>query len=197
MTRHKRPALPPAETSEQLRARLRAFALATREQAMKRRTVPFPEHVTVLAGPLRRVHEPENRTSPGRREDQPMSIRKPATLSPRAEAAHRLAALGGTDPGATAASRRRPPSFTNSLDVVRVQTRPDYTLWLEFENGEQRVFDMTPYLDRAPYSALQGPLFAQATVAHGTVAWPGNIDIAPETLYDRSRPADGSEPDAG
>jgi hypothetical protein len=56
MTQRKRTALPPVETSEQLRARLRAFALATREDAMKPRKAPFPEHVTVLAGPLRRVH---------------------------------------------------------------------------------------------------------------------------------------------
>ncbi len=45
----------PAETSEQLRARLRAFALLTREQAMRQSTIPFPEDVTVLAGPLRKV----------------------------------------------------------------------------------------------------------------------------------------------
>ncbi|VVD33604.1 conserved protein of unknown function [Paraburkholderia dioscoreae] len=55
MTRRKRAALPPVETSEQLQVRLRAYALATRESAMKPRKVPFPEHVTVLAGPLRRV----------------------------------------------------------------------------------------------------------------------------------------------
>ncbi len=30
--------------------------------------------------------------------------------------------------------------------------------------------------------------FRQARVEHGTVVWPGNIDIAPETLYDRSEP---------
>ena len=54
MTRRKRPALPPAEPSEQLRARLQAFALATRDEAMKPRRLPFPEHVTVLAGPMRR-----------------------------------------------------------------------------------------------------------------------------------------------
>jgi hypothetical protein len=28
-----------------------------------------------------------------------------------------------------------------------------------------------------------------AKVGYGTVIWPGNIDIAPETLYDQSRPA--------
>ncbi|SOE51500.1 hypothetical protein SAMN05446635_0381 [Burkholderia sp. OK233] len=62
MTKRKQPVLPPVETSEQLKARLRAFALATREEAMKPRTVPFPEHVTVLAGPLRRVHDGPRRS---------------------------------------------------------------------------------------------------------------------------------------
>jgi hypothetical protein len=50
-TRHP---LPVAETSEQLRARLRKFAILTRPEATRARTVPFPENVTVLAGPLRR-----------------------------------------------------------------------------------------------------------------------------------------------
>lgn len=45
----------PAETSEELRARLRAFAELTRKHAMRQSTVPFPECVTVLAGPLRKV----------------------------------------------------------------------------------------------------------------------------------------------
>ncbi|MFK4448350.1 hypothetical protein ABH944_008408 [Caballeronia udeis] len=66
MTRHIRPALPPAETSEQLRSRLWAFTLATHEQAMRPRSVPFPEHVTVLAGPLRR-----RQAGPGRHTEEP------------------------------------------------------------------------------------------------------------------------------
>lgn len=47
--------LPPSETTEELVARLRAYAERTREQAMRRLTVPAPEHVTVLAGPLRKM----------------------------------------------------------------------------------------------------------------------------------------------
>jgi hypothetical protein len=46
---------PPAETSEELRERLPVFAELTGEHAMRRATVPFPEGVTVLAGPLREV----------------------------------------------------------------------------------------------------------------------------------------------
>ena len=75
------------------------------------------------------------------------------------------------------------------LDVVKVAAGPDYRLYLEFENGEKRIFDMSPYLEKKPFAQLKGsPLFAKAAVDYGTVVWPGNIDIAPETLYDRSRP---------
>jgi hypothetical protein len=76
------------------------------------------------------------------------------------------------------------------LDVVKVEAKPNYKLLIEFENGEKRVFDMSPYMDKKPFALLKGsPAFARAFVEHGTVVWPGNIDIAPETLYDRSRPA--------
>ncbi|MBL0289966.1 MAG: DUF2442 domain-containing protein [Betaproteobacteria bacterium] len=38
------------------------------------------------------------------------------------------------------------------------------------------------------FQRLKDPiLFRQAYVAFDTVCWPGNLDIAPETLYDRSR----------
>ena len=76
------------------------------------------------------------------------------------------------------------------LDVVRVEVKPDYKLILDFENGERRVFDMSPYIDKKPFGPLKNvSVFAKAFVDNGTVVWPGNIDIAPETLYDRSRPA--------
>ncbi|MBU0693686.1 MAG: DUF2442 domain-containing protein, partial [Candidatus Omnitrophica bacterium] len=62
------------------------------------------------------------------------------------------------------------------------------TLLLVFENQEKRLFDMTPYLDKKPFIKLKvSELFIKATVAYGTVVWPGNIDIAPETLWDYSK----------
>ena len=76
------------------------------------------------------------------------------------------------------------------LDIIKVETKPHYMLHLEFENGEKRVFDMSPYMDKKPFVQLKdSSLFALASVDYGTVVWPGDIDIAPETLYDRSRPA--------
>lgn len=74
------------------------------------------------------------------------------------------------------------------LDVIRVQVRPQFVLLLDFENGEQRVFNMATYLDHKPWHRLKsGNLFQSAFVENGTVAWlGGRIDIDPETLYERS-----------
>jgi hypothetical protein len=75
------------------------------------------------------------------------------------------------------------------LDVISVQATADYILLLEFENGERRVFDMAPFMDKRPFIRLKNSsIFSKATVDYGTVVWPGNIDIAPETLYDLSVP---------
>lgn len=34
------------------------------------------------------------------------------------------------------------------LDVVKVEPGPNYKLYLEFENGEKRIFDMSPYMEK-------------------------------------------------
>jgi Protein of unknown function (DUF2442) len=76
------------------------------------------------------------------------------------------------------------------IDVISVKSNEDYTLELVFENGERRIFDMKPYLKKKPFIKLfNSPLFFKASVGFGTVVWPGNIDIAPETLWERSVPA--------
>jgi len=41
-------------------------------------------------------------------------------------------------------------------------------------------------MEKHPFLQLKdSPLFLLARVDYGTVVWPGNIDISPETLYDR------------
>lgn len=74
-------------------------------------------------------------------------------------------------------------------DVIRVMVKPDFKLLLEFENGEWRRFDMSAFIDQNPWVRLKsGNAFRGAFVENGTVAWPGNIDVDPETLYEYSIP---------
>ncbi len=75
------------------------------------------------------------------------------------------------------------------LDVLHVEPRKDYVLLLEFENGERRRFDMAPYIEQKPWNKLKvNNTFFNACVGFGTVVWPNNIDIDPETLYELSTP---------
>ncbi|MFA7384436.1 MAG: DUF2442 domain-containing protein [Desulfurivibrionaceae bacterium] len=76
--------------------------------------------------------------------------------------------------------------------VTRVVPREDFSLEVWFNTGQHRLFDARPYLNRGVFIRLQDiALFKQAYVAMNTVCWPGNLDIAPETLFDRSIPMVG------
>lgn len=73
------------------------------------------------------------------------------------------------------------------IEVNFVEAIPDFCLLLAFNNGERRRFDMRPYLHYPVFRRLENPgYFSLARINYGTVTWPGDIDIAPETLYDRS-----------
>jgi hypothetical protein len=69
-------------------------------------------------------------------------------------------------------------------DVISVRSLPDYELLVSFEDGEQRRFSLKPYLGFPAYQPLVEPSrFAAAHVFNGSVAWLGDIDISPDTLY--------------
>lgn len=79
--------------------------------------------------------------------------------------------------------------------VVRVLPRDDFTLELWFDTGDHRLFDMAPYLDKGAFTRLKNPdEFKRAYVGFDTVCWPDNLDMAPETLFDRSEPLGGALP---
>lgn len=75
------------------------------------------------------------------------------------------------------------------IEVNAVEAVSGFGLVLTFNSGERRRFDMRPYLHYPVFRRLENPgYFSLARVDYGTVTWPGDIDIAPETLYDHSVP---------
>jgi hypothetical protein len=68
--------------------------------------------------------------------------------------------------------------------VKRVSPSSDYKLYLEFTNGERGVYDCSPFLDFGVFRELKDlRYFKQAQVLDGTVVWPHEQDICPDTLY--------------
>jgi hypothetical protein len=70
---------------------------------------------------------------------------------------------------------------------IRVTPKQNYKLEIEFSNKEVRIFDMNPYLDFGVFEELKDiNYFLQAKVELGTVTWPHEQDICPDTLYEES-----------
>ncbi len=60
----------------------------------------------------------------------------------------------------------------------------DYMLLLKFDNGEERVFDVKPYLNDNYFSPLKSIAVFNTVKTNGlTVEWIGGIDICPDELY--------------
>lgn len=73
--------------------------------------------------------------------------------------------------------------------VKQATALPEHRLLITFDNGEKRVFDAKPLLRYPCFSPLQdASFFKTVRVAYGTVAWDGDIDYCPDTLYDESTP---------
>ena len=72
--------------------------------------------------------------------------------------------------------------------VKDVKPNPDYTLTLVFDNGERKVFDVKPYLDKGIFKELKDiKIFNAVHPFLGSIEWPNGQDFCPDTLYLEAR----------
>jgi len=78
--------------------------------------------------------------------------------------------------------------------VVAVIANEDFSLDLKFNDNSLRRFDAKPYLDFGVFNELKDiGYFKQVKIAYGTVQWPHEQDISPDTLYIESRPIENMD----
>ncbi len=76
--------------------------------------------------------------------------------------------------------------------VKEVHPKEDYTLHLTFADGSKKIYNARPLLEKAIYSQLKNlAFFLCAKAEYDTVVWNDDIDIAPEHLYEYSKPIGG------
>ena len=68
--------------------------------------------------------------------------------------------------------------------VSKVSATDNYKLHLVFTNGEKKVYDCTKLLNFGVFKELKDKhYFKKVRVLDGTVVWPHEQDICPDTLY--------------
>jgi len=76
------------------------------------------------------------------------------------------------------------------FSVEHVKPLGDFKILVSFENHEERVFDVKPYLKLGIFQELKDPkLFSTVHVSFDSVAWSNSADLDPEILYRDSVPA--------
>ncbi|MCD8504585.1 MAG: DUF2442 domain-containing protein [Burkholderiaceae bacterium] len=75
--------------------------------------------------------------------------------------------------------------------VKNIETKPDYTLSVTFEDGTTGEINLADRLFGPMFEPLKDPAyFAQASVdAFGVICWPNGADLAPDALYDKLKAA--------
>ena len=73
------------------------------------------------------------------------------------------------------------------LSIKEVKPLEDYNLLLKFENNEEKIFDVKPYLEIGKFQELKDEnLFKSVKICFDSIEWDNQLDLAPELLYQKS-----------
>ncbi len=75
------------------------------------------------------------------------------------------------------------------LKPIQVKAIENYQLYLKFNNGEERILDVRPYLQMPYYYSLKDiKEFKKVFISEYGIQWSNGKDISPHELYDYSIP---------
>jgi hypothetical protein len=71
--------------------------------------------------------------------------------------------------------------------ITRLEARPPYRLYVEFDDGVRGECDMTDRLNGPVFEALRDPgYFSLVQLSEwGAPVWPNGVDVAPDALHER------------
>ncbi len=68
--------------------------------------------------------------------------------------------------------------------VAKVVPNEDFTLAIGFDNGEEGILDMKPYLDFGVFQKIKDfEHFKRVRVAFDTIEWDLGVDLDPEFVH--------------
>jgi hypothetical protein len=76
--------------------------------------------------------------------------------------------------------------------IVAVEARPDYRVWIKLEDGLEGELSLAHLVGQGVFAAWGDEAgFRKVFIdsESGTIAWPGDIDLAPDVLRSRLREA--------
>ena len=85
------------------------------------------------------------------------------------------------DNGIAYAGERKP-----AIKISGVRPMKDHMLWVRFNTGEAMIYDCKPLLKLKAFAPLKDmDIFMSVYIDYGVTVWmDGDIDIAPEELYE-------------
>lgn len=84
---------------------------------------------------------------------------------------------------------------SDDMKIIKVAVLDDMMMILTFSSGEKRLYDASELLKFPAFQPLKdNKVFSSPLIDHGVVTWnDGEIDIAPETMYENSYPYEDKE----
>jgi len=71
--------------------------------------------------------------------------------------------------------------------IKKVVAKKNYILYLLFDNGEEKILDMKPYLNFGIFKELQDEkIFNSVKICFDAIEWNNEADLSPEFIYKKS-----------